>query len=246
MGHLAKLHVFGQTWQIERVEIVYHRDTDPYSGKPTSQVNGGNLDITLRSSDRDDPLAWWMFYKNEKNREDYLLTEGRVDFYEDSYDAPVAFSYSFGDALVVYYREPLSCRDNTPMLLHIVISPAIQRYKGVLFVKPWHVRPLPPKEEPMPYQAVEDNATAKILELYWMDEYKEKRIDTANANQKVILIAKTVNMPAGEVVKIKMKRKDDKKINGKDHILYTGTVDENGLAEMKPVKLDKSLTDNNT
>ena len=67
----------------------------------------------------------------------YELQNGEIIFYENSYDNPPLKRYKFKDTALISYSEEFSHSGETPMIVRMTMSPAIQDY-GKLWVKSWH------------------------------------------------------------------------------------------------------------
>lgn len=237
MGYIAKLKVFGREWEVQNAEVVYHHFMNPKTGRAGEEPMGGFIYLTLLSGYDDEVLVWWMLHSEEG--ELCKLTQGELSFYKDSFDTPVQFAYSFNDAALVQYKETFSNQGEIPMTIDLVISPAIQQFRGQTYIKHWQENWVKPIEQ-LPYQAKEESIEPEILEAYWMDEYMENRIDTAVFTKKATLIVKTANIEPGEFVQLKIRRKDNQSLGGKKYIMYQGVVNEEGQAEMEPLELDEN------
>lgn len=73
-----------------------------------------------------------------------------------------------------------------------------------------------------------------ITEIIWMDAEMETQIDATNVGNKISLLVKTENYSEGETITIIIDEIDGKDVNDNvKELTLTGTVDKNGLAELK-------------
>ncbi|MFD0864180.1 DUF4280 domain-containing protein [Sungkyunkwania multivorans] len=80
----------------------------------------------------------------------------------------------------------------------------------------------------------------KVVEKYWMDESKEKRVNEIQYGETATIFVRTENVEAGESITIKVKDTADQKIDGqKTNLTFSGTVLEDGTAELQPVNTQK-------
>lgn len=166
MGYIAKLKVFGREWEVQNAEVVYHRFMNPKTGRAGEQPMGGFIYLTLLSGYDDEALVWWMLHSEEG--ELCKLTQGELSFYKDSFDTPVQFAYSFNDAALVQYKETFSNQGETPMTINLIISPAIQQFRGQTHIKHWQENWVKPIEQ-LPYQAKEESIEPKIIKYRYLD-----------------------------------------------------------------------------
>lgn len=73
----------------------------------------------------------------------------------------------------------------------------------------------------------------KVIETYWMDEAKKKKIDKIQYGEKAQIFVLTENISPGEVINVKVKEVDEKVIDGKESILnFSGTILADGTAKL--------------
>ena len=73
-----------------------------------------------------------------------------------------------------------------------------------------------------------------ILSAEWINNDIEQIIDTAYVGEKVSLLVRTRNYEEGEAINIIIKEKDRKDVaNGKQEVILTGIVDNEGYAILK-------------
>ena len=74
----------------------------------------------------------------------------------------------------------------------------------------------------------------RIISAEWMNNDIEQNIDTAYIGEKVSLLVRTRNYEEGEAINIIIKEKDRKDVaNGKQEVILTGIVDNEGYAILK-------------
>jgi len=230
MSYKAKLVVFGQEIEIINVEVMYERFFDNTTGRCKSGVMGGMIQVEVLSSSNDELLLQWM----TESKEDELctLTKGEIAFYEGSFDIPSAFEYKFNDAALVNYREVFYSNGNHPMTIQLMISPAIQEFKGQTLIKNWHQSQVEPVEAAISSQEEKTQDQVKIpeiIEVYWIDK-QGKKITKARYGDGVNVFVKTKGMVAGEVLIMDFKQQ------GKT---FKGKVKADGSARLATINLDK-------
>ena len=238
MGYIAKLKVFGREWEVQNAEVVYHRFMNPKTGRAGEQPMGGFIYLTLLSGYGDEVLVWWMLHSEEG--ELCKLTGGELSFYKDSFDTPVQFAYSFNDAALVQYKEAFSNQGETPMTIDLVISPAIQQFRGQTYIKHWQENWVKPIEQ-LPYQAKEESVEPEIVQVDWVDEDK-KSITEILYTKKASIQAQLKNTKGGDV-KVTITKKDGSEFekNKKEFIFSKTATDglvEFPVFEIKEVWLD--------
>ncbi len=93
----------------------------------------------------------------------------------------------------------------------------------------------------VPAPMAEEVLEPKVVEMYWMDEEKTKRVDGSNYGDKVHLFIKAINTDPGMPVSIKVKDVEAADFaEGQKELIYSGTVDSEGVAELELVELEKS------
>jgi hypothetical protein len=74
----------------------------------------------------------------------------------------------------------------------------------------------------------------KISNIKWMCADMKNQISSASIGSKVSLLVKTSHYAKGETISLKIKEIDDKDIKrGVKELTFTGTVNEDGFAELK-------------
>ncbi|WP_438712384.1 type VI secretion system tube protein TssD [Aquimarina muelleri] len=226
MGYVAKLKVFGREWEVQNVEVVYHRFMNPKTGRAGEEPMGGFIYLTLLSGYDDEVLVWWMTHSEEG--ELCKLTQGELSFYKDSFDTPVQFAYSFNDAALVQYKEAFSNQGETPMTIDLVISPAIQQFRGQTHIKHWQENWVKPIEQ-LPYQAKEESVEPEIVQVDWVDEDK-KSITEILYTKKASIQAQLKNTKGGDV-KVTITKKDGSEFEkNKKEFIFSKTATD-GLVE---------------
>lgn len=112
MPFKAKLEVDGKPYRI--LECSYHleRDYDQF-GKPSSEVRGGTLDLTIETTG-DTLFATWMMSSK-------LRKSGKVIFEDPTEDAELKV-LEFEDAYMVYYEEVFGSRGENGMVESFKLS----------------------------------------------------------------------------------------------------------------------------
>ena len=226
MGYIAKLKVFGREWEVQNAEVVYHRFMNPKTGRAGEQPMGGFIYLTLLSGYDDEALVWWMLHSEEG--ELCKLTQGELSFYKDSFDTPVQFAYSFNDAALVQYKETFSNQGETPMTINLIISPAIQQFRGQTYIKPWQENWVKSIEQ-LPYQAKEESVEPEIVQVDWVDEDKQNITEIIYA-KKASIQAQLKNTKGGDV-KVTITKKDGSEFEkNKKELTFSKTATD-GLVE---------------
>ncbi len=83
------------------------------TGKPTSEVYGGRISISVASSSDSTLFAWALDSFGRKS--------GTITFYKANQDATLK-ELKFTDAYVVEFSESMDADSTTPMVEHLVIS----------------------------------------------------------------------------------------------------------------------------
>ncbi|MFL1895014.1 type VI secretion system tube protein TssD [Aquimarina sp. 2-A2] len=218
MGYVAKLKVFGSEWEVQNTDIMYHRYMNPRSGRAGEEPLGGLINLTILSGYDDEVLVRWMTHTQED--ELCKLTEGELMFYKDSFDNPVEFAYKFNDAALVEYKEQFTSIGEHPMTTHLMISPAIQEFRGQTYVKNWQQSWVAPSEQ-APYQATENEIVPKILSYKYLDP-QGKEIDKVVEGDLTVRI-ETQGM-VGEKITIDLS-------DSTYDFLYKGELIENDVLE---------------
>nr|WP_314473648.1 type VI secretion system Vgr family protein [uncultured Capnocytophaga sp.] len=92
-----------------------------------------------------------------------------------------------------------------------------------------------PKMNKLPEQGeFRYNKEKRIISAEWMNNDIEQNIDTAYIGEKVSLLVRTRNYEEGEAINIIIKERDGKDVtNGKQEVILTGIVDNEGYAILK-------------
>ena len=77
----------------------------------------------------------------------------------------------------------------------------------------------------------------KVIQSYWMDKEGKKQISEIKYGEKAALFVLTQDMDAGASLTVKIKEKNEKKIDGrKTTLTYSGTVLDDGTAQLELVE----------
>lgn len=95
MSFRARLEVAGRKYNIINVNYSLAQETDP-TGRPSAQIRGGRIEITLRSTNETRFFEWMTNSYEKKN--------GKVVFTKKDSNTPIK-ELNFTDGYVVKYKE---------------------------------------------------------------------------------------------------------------------------------------------
>lgn len=95
MSFRARLEVAGRKYNIINVNYSLAQETDP-TGRPSAQIRGGRIEITLRSTNETRFFEWMTNSYEKKN--------GKVVFTKKDSNIPLK-ELNFTDGYVVKYKE---------------------------------------------------------------------------------------------------------------------------------------------
>lgn len=95
MSFRARLEVAGRKYNIINVNYSLAQETDP-TGRPSAQIRGGRIEITLRSTNETRFFEWMTNSYDKKN--------GKVVFTKKDSNTPIK-ELNFTDGYVVKYKE---------------------------------------------------------------------------------------------------------------------------------------------
>ncbi|PQL91875.1 type VI secretion system tube protein TssD [Apibacter sp. wkB309] len=95
MSFRARLEVAGRKYNIVNVNYSLAQETDP-TGRPSAQIRGGRIEITLRSTNETRFFEWMTNSYEKKN--------GKVVFTKKDSNTPLK-ELNFTDGYVVKYKE---------------------------------------------------------------------------------------------------------------------------------------------
>lgn len=95
MSFRARLEVAGRKYNIINVNYSLAQETDP-TGRPSAQIRGGRIEITLRSTNETRFFEWMTNSYEKKN--------GKVVFTKKDSNTPLK-ELNFTDGYVVKYKE---------------------------------------------------------------------------------------------------------------------------------------------
>ncbi|GGX34490.1 type VI secretion system tube protein TssD [Aquimarina muelleri] len=104
---LAKLFFLGIEKEVQNVQIVYQRIINHKTGRPTTEVQGGYLQLSFESSKDDEVFEYYSGKPSERIPGDErfcFLNPGELVFYPGSYDNPPVKRYTFSDATITNIR----------------------------------------------------------------------------------------------------------------------------------------------
>ncbi len=125
----------GTQRELLSTQLTYYRTTNPKTGRSGPIPMGGLVTLAFTSGDGDDRLLRWITHRPEG--ELCTLTAAKIVFYAGDLDGNTLFEYQLHDAALVYWKEEFKATGTVPMTVTITISAAIQKIKGVTWIKPW-------------------------------------------------------------------------------------------------------------
>lgn len=171
MTVLAKLFFLGIEKEVQNVQIVYQRIINYKTGRPTTEVQGGYLQLSFESSKDDEVFEYYSGKPSERISGDErfcFLNPGELVFYPGSYDNPPVKRYTFSDATITDIRVKFTATGESPMTTYITISPAIQNY-GALLVKDWNESYLPQSTDNYVPQNEEEEKKEEVKCIAWLE-----------------------------------------------------------------------------
>lgn len=85
------------------------------------------------------------------------------------------------------------------------------------------------------YSPPENTKTKQIVSAVWITSDLKDSIQNASYNEKISLLVKTINYETGDKTTVVVDEKEGKDFNNSKEITLTGTVNENGFAELKEI-----------
>ncbi len=171
MTVLAKLFFLGIEKEVQNVQIVYQRIINHKTGRPTTEVQGGYLQLSFESSKDDEVFEYYSGKPSERIPGDErfcFLNPGELVFYPGSYDNPPVKRYTFSDATITNIRVKFTATGESSMTTCITISPAIQNY-GALLVKNWNESYLPQSTDNYVPQNEEEEKKEEVKCIAWLE-----------------------------------------------------------------------------
>ena len=171
MTVLAKLFFLGIEKEVQNVQIVYQRIINHKTGRPTTEVQGGYLQLSFESSKDDEVFEYYSGKPSERIPGDErfcFLNLGELVFYPGSYDNPPVKRYRFSDATITNIRVKFTATGESSMTTCITISPAIQNY-GALLVKDWNESYLPQSTDNYVPQNEEEEKKEEVKCIAWLE-----------------------------------------------------------------------------
>lgn len=92
----------------------------------------------------------------------------------------------------------------------------------------------------IPGAMLSNDKAPKVVKSYWMDENGKEKIDEIIYGENATIFVQTQNVDPGESITVNVNEKEGQKIDGsKSTITFSGTVKEDGTAELEPLVTDK-------
>ena len=113
MAFKATFEVDGTKFNILSCSYHFYQETD-VTGRPSSITRGGQITVTLESSD-DNTLAKWMI-------DSYGLKSGNLKFFKRDSETAIMKQVDFTDAYLVSYDETFSHESSNPMVITCTLS----------------------------------------------------------------------------------------------------------------------------
>jgi len=202
MAFQAKLFINDEERNVLNSAFLYQQLVDS-NGRPKSSIQGGNINLMVASTKNDELFYDWMFST-------HIMNNGYVRFYKrDGYSK--LFDFEFGNCHCIHLEEKFNAVSNDPLKIELILSPGIQRVRGVLFEKNWN--PSNPFDNATPITERAEEDKPEIV-----DFYIETNGEDSNTKYKVgdtisvVIISKN---KIGDLVDIDLKDKTkDFKYNG--------------------------------
>ncbi len=113
MAFKAKFVVDGKEYLILSSSYHFYQETD-VTGRPSSVARGGQITVSVESSD-DNDLAKWMV-------DSWGLKGGSLKFFKRDSESAIMKQVDFEDAYLVSYDETYSHETTMPMVITITLS----------------------------------------------------------------------------------------------------------------------------
>ncbi|GAB3542727.1 type VI secretion system tube protein TssD [Spirosoma fluminis] len=113
MAFKATIDLDGTEYRLLHCSFSLGQNTDYTTGKPTSDVMGGQVNAEFEST-KDTNAFKLMINPNAK-------FSGTIKFFKQDEDSPMK-ELKFEDAFLTGYSESMDARNNTPMSTSVVIS----------------------------------------------------------------------------------------------------------------------------
>jgi hypothetical protein len=113
MAFKAKFTVDGKEFNVLNCSYHFYQETD-VTGRPSSIVRGGQMTITLESSD-DNTMAKWMV-------DSWGLKSGNVKFFKRDSETAIMKQVDFSDAYLVSFDETYSHESSMPMIITATLT----------------------------------------------------------------------------------------------------------------------------
>jgi hypothetical protein len=112
MAFKATLSVDGKTFTVLTCHYALHQNIDS-TGRPSSDVRGGTMSMTIESSD-DNTIYTWM-------SDPHAFKDGSVTFYKRDQDSKMK-EVDFTQAACIDYSESFDANSSGPMIISFTIS----------------------------------------------------------------------------------------------------------------------------
>lgn len=113
MAFKSIMDVEGTPYNVLSCSYHFYQETD-VTGRPSSIARGGQITVTVESSD-DISLVEWMI-------DSWGLKKGNIKFFKRDSETAIMKQVDFEDAYLVNYAETYSHQSEMPMVITITIS----------------------------------------------------------------------------------------------------------------------------
>ena len=113
MAFKGFLEIDNTKYRILHASFSLGQNTDYTTGKPTSDVMGGQINVEVEST-KDTNLFKLMINPHKK-------VDGKIDFSKADEESPMK-TLKFSDGFVTGYSESMDARSSSPMTISLVIS----------------------------------------------------------------------------------------------------------------------------
>lgn len=112
MAFKATLSIDGKTFTVLSCHYAFHQNIDP-TGRPSSDVRGGTVSISIESSD-DSTIYTWM-------TDAHSFKDGKITFYKRDQDSKMK-ELEFKQAACIDYSESFDANSSSPMSTSFTLS----------------------------------------------------------------------------------------------------------------------------
>ncbi|WP_025742298.1 type VI secretion system tube protein TssD [Aquimarina pacifica] len=159
MSAKAELHLFDQEFTILYFNSGLHTPTD-YRGQPWGTPDGGVISVVIPTPRKPQEFL-------ESMQSDRMI-RGKIRFHK--WDGiHIDAELEFANAYIIERETSFYSQGTDNYTMRVVISPGIQRYRGVTFEKSWNPSD-PFIEDTTPVMMREENVEPELIDSYYQDK----------------------------------------------------------------------------